>query len=339
MSFPEITLDPKVSADHTEAVRQYISKFQEGGPPPILSIEHFSVMVGLLPEAVFGMTNSPASYYRTFRVRKSNGGTRRIDAPLPTLLQVQRWILENILETKECHSAAKAYIKKRSIKSNARLHRAQPFILKTDIKNFFGSINEFEVTKIFIGFGYREKVAIGLAKVCCLNGVLPQGAATSGYISNLLLYNFDVEMLDFCQKLQLRYSRYADDVTVSGPDLDRGIVMPKIATLLKSKSLKINKKKTKLVRRNNQQKITGIVVNERLSVERTYLKSIRQECYYIDKFGIYGHARHIGSKSPKGTLERVLGRVSHALFVRSDDKVLKQMKRALLVERKNVFGY
>lgn len=338
MSSVQILFDQKVPADHVKAVNEYLSTFPVDGAPAILSLEHLSILIGFTVEAVFGMTNSPASYYRTFSVRKSSGGSRRIDAPLPTLLKAQRWILENILETQDCHPAAKAYVKGSSIKSNARLHRAQACILNVDVENFFGSISEHQVTSIFEGIGYRRSVAIGLAKICCLDGVLPQGAATSGYLSNLLLHDFDVQLLKFCRDQNLRYSRYADDITVSGSRVDTNEVMKKIARLLNNKGLKINKKKTNIMRPNCKQKITGIIVNERLSVEKKFLKSIRQEVYFIQKFGIFGHARHIKSKNPRATLDRLLGQVSHALFIRTNDKALKRMKNDLLEERKSAFG-
>ena len=338
MSSVEIAFSPKAKADHVQAVNEYIDSFPPDGPPAIVSLEHFAVLIGLLPEIVFGMTNSPAAYYRTFEVRKANGGSRRIDAPLPSLLLAQRWILEEILEKRHCHPAAKAYVKGRSIKENARFHRAQNFVLATDIKDFFGSISEYQIGEIFQSFGYLKSVSIGLAKICCLRGALPQGAATSGYLSNLFLYDFDVEMLKYCRQNKLRYSRYADDVTVSGSIGDKKAIMSKISGMLHAKHLKVNKTKTRVMRPQHRQKVTGVIVNRRLSVEASLLRTIRQELYYIRKFGIYGHARHIGSKSPRQTLERLLGQVSHAQFIRSDDEKLSEMKKFLLEERREAFG-
>lgn len=339
MSFPEIEFDPRVSEDNQAAVLKYITRFQEGGAPAILSLEHFALMVGLTTETVFGFANSTPSFYRTFRLQKANGGTRRIDAPLPSLLLAQRWVLKNILEKKECHAAAKAYIKGQSIRTNARFHKGQAFVLKADVKDFFGSIREYQIFSIFRDFGYLEPVAIGLSKICCLNGVLPQGGATSGYLSNILLINFDVELLKFCRQNGLRYSRYADDITISGAEIDAARTIEKIKDLLKLYSLRINKNKTRLISQNSRQKVTGVVVNKNLSVEQGYLKDLRQAHYYIMKHGIFGHSRHIGSKNPRETLDSLIGRVAYAQFIRNNDKNLKLIKEDLLEERKNEFGY
>ncbi len=339
MSSVEVIFDKKVAQAHEEAVLTYIVQLSESGLPAILSLDHFAKLSGFTAEAVFGMTNSPCSYYRSFDLRKKSGGKRRIDAPLPTLLRAQRWILRNILETRACHPAAKAYLSDTSIKLNARFHRAQTNILKMDVSDFFGSISEFEVTSMFEGMGYRRKVAIGLAKICCLDGALPQGAPTSGYLSNLFMHDFDKEFFSHCRKKNYRYTRYADDITISSHKLDRGEVVATVSSMLSNIGLRVNKSKTRLMKPNNRQKVTGVVVNTRLSVERTLLKKIRQECYFVQKFGIYGHARKTGSKDPRACLERLLGQVSHAVFIRSDDKYLKKMKALLLEERRNAFGF
>lgn len=191
----------------------------------------------------------------------------------------QRWILKNILERRPCHDAAKAYIKDRSIRSNARLHRGQSVVLKVDVKNFFGSISDFHIFNIFKQIGFTNAVSMGLSQICCLNGCLPQGAATSGYLSNILLFDFDVQMLQFCRERNLRYSRYADDIAISGEDVQHEAVIGRIAELLSVNNLKINKNKTKIMYRLNRQKITGVVVNDKLSVEKGYLRKIRQSHY------------------------------------------------------------
>lgn len=336
---PEIIFDERVSEDHKKAVCEYIARFPDGGPPAIISLEHFCLLTGLTIEAVFGITNSAHAFYRSFNVRKANGGNRRIDAPLPTALLAQRWILSNILEKKECHPAAKAYVKGQSIRTNARFHRAQKYVLKVDVSNFFGSIKEYHIYEIFRGFGYTKPVSTGLSKICCLNGSLPQGAATSGYLSNILLSEFDDQMLKFCRDRNLRYTRYADDIAISGDKIDRDEMIEAISSLFKPLSLRINHGKTKLIPQSGRQKIAGVVVNDKLSVQKDYRRGIRQAHYFIMKHGIFGHARFVKEKDPKALLERIIGQISHTLFIRKDDADLMSMKNDLLRERLSVFGY
>jgi len=338
MNLPEIEFDQKVSEEHKAAVGDYITSFEQTGVPAILSMEHFALVSGLKPETLFGITNSPQAFYRTFSLRKANGGVRRIDAPLPTVLLAQRWILKNVLEKKACHPAAKAYLKDSSIRANARFHRSQNFVLKVDVKDFFGSISDFKVFTIFKDFGYTNAVATGLSRICCLNNCLPQGAATSGYLSNILLSDFDTQIFKFCRERNLRYSRYADDMAISGEAIERDVVVGKISDLLHAEGLKLNKAKTRLIPNSNRQKITGVVVNEKLSVESSYLRKLRQSHYYIKKHGIFGHARHVKASNPRGLLEKLIGQVSYAHFIRQDDKALAAMKKDFLQERRAAFG-
>lgn len=339
MNLPEIEFDEKVSDKHKEAVRDYISSFEQMGVPAILSMEHFALMCGLNPETVFGITNSPNAFYRTFSIKKANGGRRRISAPFPTVLLAQRWILKNILEKIKCHPAAKAYLRGKSIKSNARFHRGQSILLKADLEDFFGSISDFQIYNIFRKFGYSKAVSMGLSKLCCLNKSLPQGGATSGYLSNILLFDFDTQLFGFCRDRNIRYTRYADDISISGANIERDVFINKISELLIPVELRLNKRKTKLVKSHNRQKVTGVVVNEKLSVEAEYVRRIRQSHYYVMKYGIFGHARHLKSSDPRGLLEKLIGQVSYAHFIRHDDKALAAIKKDLLRERHASFGY
>lgn len=64
--------------------------------------------------------------------------------------------------------------------------------------------------------GYKFELATALANLCTVNNQLPQGAPTSPYIANIIFYNIDKRIFSYCQKNNLRYTRYADDITISG---------------------------------------------------------------------------------------------------------------------------
>ncbi|MEL5879832.1 reverse transcriptase family protein [Cereibacter sphaeroides] len=329
----EIVFADDTKPEHEAIIRGYMARFADQGIPVILSSGHLSAILGIKEEVLYSISNSPNPFYRTFHVRKKNGGRRQISAPLPLLLEIQRWILSEILQNIKVHPAAKAYKKGSSIKENARFHRAQDCVFKSDVENFFGSISGFWVFSFFSGLGYTKSVSRLLAGLCCKDGVLPQGAATSGYLSNIYMLRFDDEMFAHCRSNNLRYTRYADDISISGAGIDFDGTSALVSKLLKDQKLTINLRKTRVQKRNSRQKITGVVVNDRLGPERQFIRRIRQDLYYIEKYGVLGHARQRGFKSPLLCVNNLLGRIAHAEFLLGSRASLvdgrKRLERAL----------
>lgn len=98
--------------------------------------------------------------------------------------------------------------------------------------------------------------------MCTLKNFLPQGAVTSPYLSNLVLYEFDKEIISYCSTYDVTYSRYADDLVFSSniEDLLKE-VYDFLNEKLKEIGFNLNDKKTKFMSSNNRQIITGIVIN------------------------------------------------------------------------------
>ena len=115
-----------------------------------------------------------------------------------------------------------------------------------------------------------------IAAVATLNGVLPQGAPTSPQLSNLVLFDFDRSLLRVARERNLSYTRYADDITLSGNDLIQ--VREAIQTaemLLKELGLVVNNDKTRIISRGGQQRVTGVVVNEKPQPPRKLRRRVR----------------------------------------------------------------
>ena len=79
------------------------------------------ISVGKLRFLAFDRKISTVSHYIRFKMPKKTGGERMISAPMPSLKQVQHWILENILQL-EVHDAAHGFRRDRSIVTNATPH-------------------------------------------------------------------------------------------------------------------------------------------------------------------------------------------------------------------------
>lgn len=325
----EIKFDDRVKPAHRKLVSEHIDRLEEAGLPVILSPEHLQEILQIRVEQIYAISNSPDSFYREYYARKNSGGRRKISAPLPLLLFIQKWVLKNILETQSVHPASKAYLKKSSIRTNARFHRQQNHLFKSDVKDFFGSISSKWVYEFFLDLGYTSTVSMLLTAVCCKSSSLPQGAATSGYLSNIFMRNFDEALFAYCKENKLRYTRYADDIAVSGAEINFLELTRLVRNELRAIHLKIHSGKTRLLRPHHRQKVTGVVVNEKLSPGRDYLRTLRQDLYYIEKYGIYDHARRSGWSSAGACLSNAYGRLTHALFLLGKDDELEQKKKDL----------
>lgn len=242
---------------------------------------------------------------------------RQIAEPLPSLKEIQHWILEEILNIIPISKYAKAYVKGKSIKDNARFHRGQKVVVKLDIKNFFGSINLFKVQELFRNLGYVDEVAVMLANLCCLDKVLPQGAPTSAALSNIIMYEIDEAISEYTNEHKIRYTRYADDMTFSG-DFNTTDLIKFVCGIIKENGFVINKKKTKVLYGYKRQIVTGVVTNEKLQVPREKRRYIRQQMYYINKYGLNSHMERIRQNNPY-YIEHLLGIANYILFINPKD--------------------
>lgn len=298
----------------------YAEQLFKLGVPIIFKVSHFADLIGYDHTYICSMAYSPKSFYRTFYIQKANGKQRRIDEPLPDLKEVQRWILDNILTKVKLHSTAKAYRKGFTIKDNARFHRKQNIVLTMDIKDFFPSIRTHDVFEIFRSIGYNAKVSNFLANLCCYGGRLPQGAPTSPYISNIRMKNLDAKVFAYTTSHNIRYTRYADDLTFSG-DFFASKLIRVIDRIVYTEGFLINPQKTRVARKNARQEVTGIVVNDHMQLPRKTRRKLRQEVYYIKKFGLDSHLSKI-NETRSNYLRHLIGLIGYGFFLNPKDEEL-----------------
>lgn len=327
VTFCKIAKKNGKSEEYCEECIIYAQNLWVNKIPIIYTQEHLCALLGYLPIYVYAAANSPERFYRQFSIPKKNGGIRIISEPLPNLKEIQKWILKNILYNLKVSAYAKAYIPGKSIKDNVRFHRRQKKVLSLDIKSFYDCLTNWMVFQLFMENGYNESVAMMLTGLCCLNGSLPQGAPTSAALSNLLMKKFDEIVGKYCKEKEIRYTRYADDMTFSG-DFDEVQVIRFIRENLKSMGLKLNKTKTRVRKQGQQQEVTGIVVNYKTQVPKTLRKEIRKNMYYIQKYGLESHLNYIGTER-KNYIGHLMGQISYALFINPKDQEMKRYKHIL----------
>ena len=265
--------------------------------------------------------------YHTVVIHRGRGHRNRIlSVPNNLLKIVQRVILERYLYQIETSEYSTAYCKGKSLLDNASPHIGKECILKLDISHFFDSITDDSVYLVFKQFGLSVPATSLLTHLCTYKGKLPQGAPTSPYIANLRMKHFDEKLGKWCEKRNITYTRYCDDMTFSG---DRSAVrnsniIRKVKVLLNNMEMNLNDKKTVFINSSQQQRVTGIVVNEKSAIPREIRRSIRQEVYYCTKFGVSDSLQRQGLDiSPDKYLHSLLGRISFALQIDSDNREMQ----------------
>jgi RNA-directed DNA polymerase len=232
--------------------------------------------------------------YRYRTVARRDGLPRVLEAPKARLKEIQRWLLREILDHVPAHDAAHGFVRGRSAISHARLHAGRDAVLRLDLKDFFASIPAGRVYGLFRTLGYGEPVSHVLTGITT-NTVpqtvwsaippsadpdlvqprfwlgrqlatphLPQGAPTSPALANLAAFRLDRRLTGLAASSGLRYSRYADDLTFSGPGRlrrRRDQLQRLVAEIVRDEGFALNQRKSWLRSAAQRQSVCGVVVN------------------------------------------------------------------------------
>jgi hypothetical protein len=232
-----------------------------------------AVETGLsLPELLSIVDTAPRRY-KVYQIPKKSGGWREIAHPARELKILQRFVLDNYLSKYPVHDAAAAYVRGKNIYENASYHSCNPFFLKLDFQSFFPSIKVSDWNR-FVKDGpqdvfheldadYVKKILFwgaGTSRAKCLS----IGAPSSPLISNIMLFDLDTRLSNLADDHRVRYTRYADDITLSAATveclLDFEKVVRREVTQLRSPKLKFNDAKRGLFGRGQRRLVTGLVV-------------------------------------------------------------------------------
>ena len=280
-------------------------------------------------KTLYGLSNSLEKHYHNVFIPKSDGTRRKLSVPDLILKNVQRAIADKILAYYPTSSYATAYKIGGSVQKNARPHVNKKKILKLDIEGFFDNIIYSRVKDIvFFKEKFSEPIRILLTMLCYYREALPQGAPTSPAITNIIMYDFDEKIGAFCKEKGISYTRYCDDMTFSG-DFDEREIIALVKEELLKLGLFLKNRKTAVIKNTKRQTVTGIVVNEKINLTKEYKKKIRQEIYYIEKFGLESHAKRLGTSDEREYLTSLKGRVAFVLQTCPNDAEFKAYKELL----------
>jgi hypothetical protein len=285
----EATGPDAFDVDHRE------ERAKTNGLPELASPEALAKALGLpvskLRWFAFHRDVDTGTHYNSWEIPKRDGGKRTITSPKKDLKAAQRWVLANVVERLPVHGAAHGFVAGRSILSNALAHRGADVVVKMDIQDFFPSVTWNRVKGLLRKGGLPEGTATVLAlmsteaprEVMQFRGktlyvakgprALPQGAPTSPGITNALCLKLDKRLAALARRLGFTYTRYADDLTfswrkASQPKARRvqgapvAVLCARVEEILKAEGFTLHPAKTRVARKGNRQRVTGLVVNE-----------------------------------------------------------------------------
>lgn len=278
------------------------------GLPSLVKTADVLSLLGIADEAALTKLQragtGKGSPYVQFEIEKATGGKRPISAPRTPLRKVQRTILREILDKLPMHDAAHGFIKGRSTVTNAKPHEGASLVVKLDLVDFFPTVHFRRVRGLFGELGYNGDTANLLASLCTYRpvlddgriawpGVLPQGAPTSPALANLACRRLDSRLSALAKKSNANYTRYADDLTFSfsAEPQSLGRFLWWVDQICQQEGFCENAKKRRVLRKKNQQRVTGIVVNSGLFVPRRDRHRFRAILANCKKNGVAAEAK------------------------------------------------
>lgn len=192
------------------------------------------------------------------------------------------------------HECSFGFIRGRNIRENAQCHIGAEKLLKTDIEKFFPSIKRNRIEEFLLTLDLSPEISVLLSKFLTIEGALPLGLATSPIISNAICHELDFKLKQLADNYSSTYSRYADDVTFSSNhDLPS---IEEITEIIDAHGFALATEKTRILKRGQNFYVTGLSVSgpEFPHVPRKMKKTLRQNLYFANKFGLYNHIAHLG---------------------------------------------
>ncbi len=248
--------------------------------------EYFlNVVVNTTKSAVSQAVIDKDSFYKSFDIPKKDG-VRHITAidKKSLLYKLQSALVRNFFEKLPIPKAAKGFIKGHSYNDFLREHIGKKYFLRIDIKDFFGSITLKHMHDIFSEYIKDEYALKSVCDICTVAGKLPQGAVSSPAISNIIFSRIDQRITKYCQKIDITYTRYADDLMFSSDKYDfknQVHFYRKIKYILNKNGFRCNYSKKRISQESVS--LSGYVVEKDVHLSRKKLNGINKVLYYFGK--------------------------------------------------------
>jgi len=271
----------------------------------LVSWREVEFALGMDRRSLLNLGSKALYSYRPFDILKRTGsGRRHIDNPEGILKNVQQRIYRKFLRRIQVPDNMIGGVAGKSVKKNALVHVGQPTLVKLDLRNHFGRIDNNQVFEALRReLGASPTIAGVLTQLTTVQSRLPQGASTSSMLANLVLLPAHREISKIAAQAALNYTLFVDDLTLSGPGARR-IIQPVIA-ILQRHGFAIAGNKLQILDSHDRQETTGLVVNCKVALSRDYREQIRTDVISFSRLG------SISSRE----FSSLWGRIKYAAFI------------------------
>lgn len=282
--------------------------------------------------------------YRTFFIPKEEEGVRKIEAPDIKLKNVQSLLnfylqcVYHILRPESSYGftmTTKDDPFPRTIYTNAQHHLGAEYVLNLDLKDFFHTIPIARVKSLFEEkpFRFTEKAADLLARLCTYQGRLPMGAPTSPIISNLVCLDLDHKIEAVAKKHGWKFTRYADDITLSSATAFGEDHVARILEVITSEGFEPHTEKLRHFHRNDPPVVTGLLLKEDApDVSPELIEEIGRGLRFLKlMLAEPKYSVHPAMRSPMMAIRRsVQGQINFVAYIRGrQDKAYRSLQKKL----------
>jgi len=261
-----------------------------------------------------------------------------------SLYKLQKNLLNNFLSNIPVSDSAFGFIKGLSYKDYLEPHvfaknlkkdgdSKNKYFLRIDLKDFFTCFNKELMEKVIGDYikinneKERKQVIDFITEIVTLNDKLPQGAVTSPAISNICFRRFDQRIEKYCSRLDVVYTRYADDLLFSSYNdkLHKPFFRHMVKKILKG-SFTINGSKTKQT--TGEISINGFIVGDNIRLSRKRLSDLNSIFFLYSKDG----------NKPKSSKELV-ERVNEGNYIYRTKEIDCNNKARFFTNKNSVLNY
>lgn len=239
----------------------------------------------------------PIEPYKIDDIQESRLGRKSIYKLAPAKAQHLEKLNLKFFNNIKINNAAIAYTGKKSYLDMFEPHRKNSNFLRLDIKSFFHSINRdtlksslsaYIADEYFFEEGkVKQSLLDALLNLISLRitedyndrtlynkDILPIGFKSSPVVSNIIFRKFDILLQELCERNEISYTRYADDMFFSSPKthlfLHTEKFLLEVSYILSLGGFSINKSKT--IKDKKMVSINGYVIDSTIDGEQGHIR-------------------------------------------------------------------